>query len=71
MDRYIIGFTITSEDSRQSVRAYYVGLSEGIDMTGKPEIALRLNKQEAGKIADWLRNQQLPGMSDVRVEPAR
>ena len=68
MHDFIIAFTISNEDNSDSVKVYLAGLSEGLDMTAKCEVALHLDSDEAEDVAKWLKEQNLPGMSNIEIE---
>ena len=70
LEHFIVSFIISSDDTGEQVKAFYVGVSEGLDMTAKRNYALCLYAQQAEEIVLWLRQSKFPGMSEVKIELA-
>lgn len=68
MDKHIVGFTFTDPDSGTSLRMYYAGFSEGLDVAAIPDLALTLPKRDAEKVVNWLGSANIPGVTKIGIE---
>jgi len=66
-EEYVVRFVISDFVSKLSATVFYAGLSDGLDMTAKPSVALKLDLSGARRIAEWLNEQSLEGMRQVEI----